>query len=393
MAFGKGHAADICANVVSILACHAPADDKTLSCEEEEAVMCKTSGKMSGALLPSGGRLKQKGGCTLDWQVGEISVICDNGASCHMSYSFTCHMSYSSTGMINYREAKTFMNTDSGTKYPIEGYGDLPLTFIRSGRGEVPLFLRDVAHVPCLSYHLFSLRVADDKRHKYTGTCNGGLHHWGEAIFPSLGRLNFLYAYRPNSFVDETANNATIAPGPMSKKHDTPTDINDFHVAHADVHEGALRKTAKQMGITLVGKIHEGKGCSLAKGIRMPIPSKTSNRAVKRLFRVFVDPGGKKKVKSIGGNKYPMIIIDDYSRYTKMYSISHKSDAVDTFAKFISDLRLVGIPSEVVVIRSDDGGEFSEGKFGGLSLSDESFPNGGARGAFAKPSRSLRGYG
>ena len=30
---------------------------------------------------------------------------------------------------------------------------------------------------------------------------------------------------------------------------------------------------------------------------------------------------------------------------------------------------------------------------GGLSLSDESFPNGGARGAFAKPSRSLRGYG
>ena len=27
--------------------------------------------------------------------------------------------------------------------------------------------------------------------------------------------------------------------------------------------------------------------------------------------------------------------------------------------------------------------------YGGLSLSDESFPNGGARGAFAKPSRRL----
>ena len=54
-------------------------------------------------------------------------------------------------------------------KYPIEGYGDLPLTF-RSGRGEVPRLLRDVAHVPCLSYHLFSLRVAADKGHKYTGT-------------------------------------------------------------------------------------------------------------------------------------------------------------------------------------------------------------------------------
>ena len=34
-----------------------------------------------------------------------------------------------------------------------------------------------------------------------------------------------------------------------------------------------------------------------------------------------------------------------------------------------------------------------DGQSGGLSLSNESFPNGGARGAFAKPSRSLRGYG
>ena len=41
-----------------------------------------------------------------------------------------------------------------------------------------------------------------------------------------------------------------------------------------------------------------------------------------------------------------------------MYFISHKSDAADTFAKFLSDLRLKGIPSEVVVIRSDDRGEF-----------------------------------
>ena len=98
---GKGHADDICANVVSILACQAPPDDKTLSGEEKEAVICITSGKMSGALLPSGGRLKHKWDCALDWQVGDMSVICDFGASCHMSSS--------SAGMINYREAKTFI--------------------------------------------------------------------------------------------------------------------------------------------------------------------------------------------------------------------------------------------------------------------------------------------
>ena len=35
----------------------------------------------------------------------------------------------------------------------------------------------------------------------------------------------------------------------------------------------------------------------------MSIPSKTSNRADKRLGRVFVDLGGKKHVKSAGGEE------------------------------------------------------------------------------------------
>ena len=37
------------------------------------------------------------------------------------------------------------------------------------------------------------------------------------------------------------------------------------------------------------------------------------------------------------------------------------------FDKFLADLRIEGTPSEVVIIvRSDDGGEFMEGKFGKL---------------------------
>ena len=71
----------------------------------------------------------------------------------------------------------------------------------------------------------------------------------------------------------------------------------------------------------------------------MSIPSKTSNRAVQRFFRVSVDLGGEKHMKLIGGKKYLTIMRDDCSRYTWMYFISHKSDAADTFAKFLSVLR------------------------------------------------------
>ena len=202
-------------------------------------------------------------------------------------------MSYSSTGMLNYRETNAFMRTASGKRFPIEGYGDLPLTF-RSSKGELSVLLQNVAHVPSLSYHLFSLRAAADNGHTYTGTRKGVTLHLssGETLFfPSVGRLNFLYSYRSGALVDESAS-AVFAPGFMPNNRDIPIDMNNFHVAHAHAHEGALRKTAKQLGITLEGKMHECKGCSLAKGIRMSVPSKTENRAVKRLSRVFVDLGG-----------------------------------------------------------------------------------------------------
>ena len=126
-----------------------------------------------------------------------------------------------------------------------------------------------MAHVPRLSYHFFSPGVAADKGHQYEGTREGVAVKLTTAVktfFPLIGRLNFIYAYRPNVLVDETAN-ATIAPGvtPTAQAH--PVNINDFHVAHAHAHEGALRKTAKQMGVTLVGTFHDRKGGSLAKGI------------------------------------------------------------------------------------------------------------------------------
>ena len=224
----------------------------------------------------------------------DLPVICDNGASCHMSHS--------STGMINYREVNATMRTASGKRYPIKGYGDLPLTF-RSSSGEVPLLLCKVAHVPSLSYHQVFLRVAVDSGRTYTGNKNGVTVEFktGETVFfPSVGRLNFLYAYCPVALIDENTN-AVIAPRPEPSNRGTPADINAFHAAHAHAYEGALRKTAKQMGVTFKGELRECKGCSMAKGIRMPIPSKTQGRAAKILFRVFFLSRGEETSGVYGG--------------------------------------------------------------------------------------------
>ena len=280
---GNGHSATICADVVvTVSACEADARgsdcDGVFSGEEQDAFVCDAPRKF----FDEPGKW---GTNALAWQMGDLPVICDSGASCHMSHS--------STGMINYREANATMRTASGKRYPIEGYGDLPLIF-RSSSGEVPLLLCNVAHVPSFSYHLLSLRVAANNGHTYTANKNGVTVKFktGETLFfPSAGRLNFLYSYRPGALNDENAN-AVIAPVPGLRNRGTPVDINAFHVAHVHAHEGALRKTTKQMGVTLKGELHKCKGCSIAKGIRIPVPSNTHGREAKRLFRGFVDLGG-----------------------------------------------------------------------------------------------------
>ena len=84
-------------------------------------------------------------------------------------------------------------------------------------------------------------------------------------FFLSLGRLDFSYAYRPNELAVETVN-ATIVPGLTPSNRDIPTSTNDIHVAHAYAQEGALRKTTKQIGVTLVGKMHECTGYFFGEG-------------------------------------------------------------------------------------------------------------------------------
>ena len=158
---GKGYSAKIYANVVTAFDCEADASgsdsDGGLSAEDQDAFVCDAPGKC----FDEPGK---RGRNSLPWQMGDLPVICDNRASCHTSEL--------STGMIYYRKANATMRTASGKRYPIGEYSDLLLTF-RSSRGKVPLLLRNVAHVPSLSHHPLSLRVAADNGHTYTGNKNG----------------------------------------------------------------------------------------------------------------------------------------------------------------------------------------------------------------------------
>ena len=156
-ACGGNGSVTICTYLVTVFACEHNGsvgdDDKTFSGKNQEALVCNAPGKSFDK--------SDEGGCNaLAWQIKDLPVVCDNGVSCHISHS--------STAMVIYSEVNATMRTASGKRYTFEGCGDLPLT-VRFCSGNVPVLLRDVAHVPSLSYHLVPLGVVADNEHTYFG--------------------------------------------------------------------------------------------------------------------------------------------------------------------------------------------------------------------------------
>lgn len=65
-------------------------------------------------------------------------------------------------------------------------------------------------------------------------------------------------------------------------------------------------------------------------------PNNNAWRVIKWLHRVHADLCGTKKIESLGGSKYFILLTVDYSHMSWVYFIKHKLDAFDCFYKFIT---------------------------------------------------------
>ena len=60
---------------------------------------------------------------------------------------------------------------------------------------------------------------------------------------------------------------------------------------------------------------------------------------------------------SLGGKKYALVIVDEYSRYTWVFFLKAKSDAADEIINFIKKMETLN-KTKIRLIRSDNGTEF-----------------------------------
>lgn len=97
--------------------------------------------------------------------------------------------------------------------------------------------------------------------------------------------------------------------------------------------------------------------CELSKIKVKNIPREASTRSDQPIYRLHVDLSGR-KLSTLDGKRYYLLMTDDYSRYRWVKLLSTKDEAIQTLKSFIDEVEREKAPCRVSVIRSDCGGEF-----------------------------------
>ena len=104
------------------------------------------------------------------------------------------------------------------------------------------------------------------------------------------------------------------------------------------------------------------RNCLVAKQTRTSYPRVARWRAQKKLELVHVDLCGPITPSTAGGNRYFMLLIDDYTRWTYVYVLKTKDQALGVFVKFRAEAENI-TGERIKTLRSDRGGEFLAAAF------------------------------
>ena len=103
-------------------------------------------------------------------------------------------------------------------------------------------------------------------------------------------------------------------------------------------------------------------GCVMGKQHRCPYPKGISYRATEPFELIHSDVCGPMPESSIGGSRYYVTFIDDFTRYTFVYFLKNKSQVLEKFKDFHNYAKNVS-GKGIKVIRTDNGGEYCSKEF------------------------------
>nr|GEU48772.1 hypothetical protein [Tanacetum cinerariifolium] len=95
------------------------------------------------------------------------------------------------------------------------------------------------------------------------------------------------------------------------------------------------------------------------KSKRASYPPKPVPNFRQRLHLLHMDLCGPMRIASINGNRYVLVIVNDYSRYTWVQFLISKDEAPEVIKTFLKRITIL-LQSPIIIIRTDNGSEFNQ---------------------------------
>lgn len=139
-----------------------------------------------------------------------------------------------------------------------------------------------------------------------------------------------------------------------------------WHRRLGHVHSTYLNKMQNTVeGISIDQKADMSKSscvtCCEGKQSRLPFPS-SDNRSTTLLEVVHTDVCGPTECDALGGSRYFILFIHDYSRMTHIYFMKNKIEAFQCFKNYTAKVENL-LNRKIKVLRSDNGCEFFSSEF------------------------------
>lgn len=290
--------------------------------------------------------------------------LIDSGCSNHMTYDKSLFSKLS-------KPPTSHVKLGNGYKAEITGCGTITMKLHVSGK-ITPVLFENVFLVPELGYQLlsvstfskrgFSTLFENDRcfvKRGNTTVVSGTLHG-------TLYKLDTPSAYQttPHAF---TA--STLEVWHKRLAHVDPVTI--VNMVDNNIVTGIDLKKQKSNNI-------ECDGCTLGKGHRSPIPKKSKSRSSNILELVHSDVNGPLDTASLGGSRYFITFIDDFSKWTVVYTMRKKSDSFNCFKIYhkyaevhtgrqMNKLNVIRrsnkTEEQIKALRTDNGGEYISNQF------------------------------
>lgn len=289
--------------------------------------------------------------------------IIDSGCSNHVTFNKSAFTTLSSLN--------SKIELADGNSVDIVGTGTVELNIIVNGKLK-SCRLSNVFLAPELGFQLLSVSQLDEKGLTTSfskGTCQIRNGNHLMATGSSIRKLYIL--------------NTSILPT-TSQKSLVASSLPIWHQRMAHVSHSSIQSMVENNVIAGV-HISNSKpdpiscdGCVIGKGHRQPIPKSVKFKSTKLLELVHSDLNGPLDVPSLGGSKYFVTFVDDFSKWTVVYMIRRKSETFHCFKKYHSyaqlhtgnSVSLVNViyrskktQAQLKALRTDNGGEYISNEF------------------------------